>query len=164
MQDPYTYRVASRSGLERIWQKNLAKSRIPEQCARWREEYIANNLEGKCVTFLVEKDGEPVGEGTLLFSPACSAINGRLSLADGGRIANINALRIEKAYENQGHISRLVKEMERYAAKRGCTTLTIGVEARETRNLAIYLHWGYCRFVMSGVEDGALVLYYAKNL
>ena len=54
--------------------------------------------------------------------------------------------------------------MERAAAERGITTLTIGVDAHETRNLAIYLHWGYTRFVMSEVEDGCLVLYYAKEI
>jgi len=46
--------------------------------------------------------------------------------------------------------------------------MTIGVEAVEARNLAIYLHWGYTEFVHSEVElefdHEALILYYAKNL
>lgn len=33
--------------------------------------------------------------------------------------------------------------MEEYAGSLGYNRLTIGVEARETRNLAIYLHWGF---------------------
>ena len=57
-----------------------------------------------------------------------------------------------------------MRMMEDYAAAHGMKRLTIGVEAREARNLAIYLHWGYDDFVLSEVDDGELVLYYAKDL
>lgn len=89
----------------------------------------------------------PIGEGTLLFSPQCNAIRGRTQLADGRRTANINALRIRKKHEGKGYISALVRMMEQHASENGYTHLTIGVEARETRNLAIYLHWGYDELV-----------------
>jgi len=79
-------------------------------------------------------------------------------------VANVNALRIEKAFEGQGHISKMVRLMEDFARERGCEELTIGVEARRARNLAIYLHWGYRRLVHCETEDGELVLYYAKPL
>lgn len=85
-------------------------------------------------------------------------------MADGETVANVNALRITKEYEGQGHISTMVRRMEQYALAQGYHRLTIGVDARETRNLAIYLHWGYCDFVMAAEEDGELVLYYAKEL
>ena len=73
-------------------------------------------------------------------------------------------MRIEKEHEGQGHISRMVRMMEAYAKEQGYDRITIGVEAAETRNLAIYLHWNYTDFVMADVEDDALVLYYAKEL
>lgn len=160
----FTYQPASRSGLEAIWKKNIQNNPTEPEWATWRDEYIENHFSQKSTSFLVSADDEPIGEGTLLFSPECRPIRGRLSLADGKTIANINALRIEKAYEGQGHISRLVKKMEAYAKALGYTTITIGVEAHQTRNAAIYLHWGYTRYVMSEVEDGTLVLYYAKDL
>ena len=53
--------------------------------------------------------------------------------------------------------------MEDYIIQNDYKRLTIGAEAKETRNLAIYLHWGYNEFITSAVEDGELVLYYAKN-
>ena len=135
-----------------------------ERWRRWKEEYIGYNQSGAAQTFVVVCESEPVGEGTLLFSPDCRAISGRTTLADGTRTTNINALRIEKAYEGQGHISALVKLMEREAKKRGYSVLTIGVDASETRNLAIYLHFGYTRFVFAELEAGEFVLYYAKAL
>ena len=158
------YRKASPDDLERIWEMNINDNLGDPRWIAWREEAISNNLCGMSRTFVVVSDGVPVGEGTLIFSPLCSAIDGRRELADDASAANINALRIRREYEGQGHISALVRLMEFYAAQRGFTRLTIGVEAKETRNLAIYLHWGYNKFITAEVEDGELVLYYEKDL
>ena len=158
------YRIATRADLEQIWNMNIADNADDARWIRWKEEYIAYNEQGMAVTFVAAADGCPVGEGTLLISPACKAVNGATHLADGIAVANVNALRIRKEYEGQGHISRLMRMMEDYAAAHGMKRLTIGVEAREARNLAIYLHWGYDDFVLSEVDDGELVLYYAKDL
>jgi len=160
----YLYRIATPEDLERIWAKDIARNPGDGNWLRWRREYIGYNRDGKAVTFVILCDGEPVGQGTLLFAPECSAIRGRKKLADGKYITNVNALRIEKEHEGQGHISRLVRMMEQYAKAHGCSTVTIGVEAAETRNLAIYLHWNYTDFVMADVEDDTLVLYYAKEI
>ena len=160
----YEYAAATEELLHSIWEKNIHANRDDERWIGWREEAIANNVCGRSKTFLVLFRGEPVGEGTLLFADDCSAIRGRTVLADGKKTANINALRIEKEHEGKGHISKLVRLMERYAAEHGYKELTIGVEAKESRTLAIYLHWGYQAFVHAETEDDCLVLYYAKGL
>lgn len=84
-------------------------------------------------------------------------------LAGGANMTNVNALRIAKHFEGKGHISKLVKLMEQYAKNACYKTLTIGVEAKETRNLAIYLHLGYTTFIKSEIEDETLILYYSKK-
>ncbi len=162
----YIYREATPEDLDILWTKNVARHPGDARWMAWREEYIEINRSGRGKTFAILADGEPVGEGTLLFSPACGAIAGRRALADGKTIANVNALRIEKTHEGQGHMSRLARLMEDRARAHGYARLTIGVEARETRNTAIYLHWGYDEYVMAEYEDNmsALVLYYAKSL
>lgn len=162
----YSCREATPEDLEILWAKNIKNNPDDARWIAWREEYIAINRTGRGKTFAVLCDGEPVGEGTLLFSPECRAISGRLALADGKTITNLNALRIEKAHEGQGHVSRLVRMMEAWAAEHGYTRLTIGVDACETRNIAIYLHWGYDEFVLASDEDDPAipVLYYAKAL
>ena len=160
----FEYRKATPDDLERIWNMNIADNEGDARWVAWKHEYISYNQSGAAATFVVVCDGRPVGEGTLLFSPACGAIRGRTVLADGRHIANVNALRIRKEYEGQGHVSALMRMMQAYAAGLGYTRLTIGVEAKETRNLAIYLHWGYDEWVMSEGEDNELVLYYAKDL
>lgn len=160
----YEYCGATPDNLQRIWEKDIAENQGDNRWVAWRDKYINYNHNGMGRTFVVLCNNEPVGQGTLLFSPNCTAISGRTELADNVLVANINALRIQKEYEGKGHISRLVHEMEKYVIKKGYTRLTIGVEARETRNLAIYLHWGYNTFMMSEIEEGELVLYYSKNL
>ena len=160
----FEYRKATIEDLERIWDFNIAKNPGDERWVKWKEEYISQHQSGMAVTFVVLCNDEPIAEGTLLISPDCGAEKGRTELVNGKTIANVNALRIRKAYEGQGHISKLVKVMEQYAAEAGYKRLTIGVDASETRNLGIYLHWGYDQFVLSYEEDNELVLFYAKDL
>lgn len=158
-------RKAEPGDLECIWDMNIADNPGDSRWINWKYEYISYNQNGKAVTFTVLHNGEPIGEGSLLFSPECGAIGGRTELADGKTVANINALRIRKEYEGKGYVSSLIPIMENCASDMGYSRLTIGVEANETRNLAIYLHWGYDRFVTAGMEEeGILVLYYGKEL
>lgn len=157
-------RQATKDDLVNLWNMNIEDNPEDARWKRWKDEYIEYNLSGMAATFAVICDCKPIGEGTLLFSPDCKAVGHRTQLADYSSIANINALRIRKEYEGKGYISALIHLMEEYALKKGYKKLTIGVEASETRNLAIYLHWGYNKFVMSQIEDNETVLYYEKNL
>lgn len=157
-------RRATRKDLEDLWSRSIAENPGEECWVRWKKQFIADNESGAAATFAVIVENEPVGEGTLLFSPDCRAIRGRLDLADGKTTVNINALRIRKEYEGRGHVSALVREMERYATSLGYTRITIGAEAAQSRNLAIYLHWGYDNFLMTEGEGRELVLYYGKDL
>ncbi len=160
----YICRPATMEDLEYIWERNIQQNPGDDRWIGWREEFIRNNRSGVARTYVVVCNGEPVGEGTLLFSPECGAIAGRTVLADGMRVANINALRIEKAHEGQGHISDMVRLMEADAARLGYARLTIGVEEKELRNQAIYRHWGYERLVLTEVEDGETVYYFEKDI
>lgn len=158
------YRQATKEELDMIWNQNIAENIGDERWINWKEEYVGYNLTKKALTFLVLDADVPVGEGTLILSPECNAIAGRLPLCNGIDIANINALRIQKKYEGNGHISKLMREMESYAGSHEISRLTIGVEAKETRNLAIYLHLGFTEFLFSEMEEGELVLYFCKTI
>ena len=158
------YRKATLTDLENIWAKDIAKHPGDERYVRWKSQYIENNLNGKCTTFVVVDGENPIGQITILFSPDCSPVKNKPLLCDGISIANMNAFRIEKQYEGQGHVSKLVKMAEDYAKNQGIKTLTIGAEAKESRNLGIYLHWGYNTFVMHEIYEGDLVIYYKKEI
>lgn len=160
----YMHRIADRESLERIWQKSVDRHPGDARWVRWRNEYIKLNEDGWGTTFIIFADGEPVGEGTLLFDPRCSAIGGRTVLADGGSVCNLNALRIEKQHEGKGLVSAMVKSMEAHARGLGYKTITIGVDECEARNRAIYAHWGYSHFILDEIDNGERVLYYGKTL
>ena len=160
----FTYEKASPHHIEYLCRYNIEKHPGDPRWSAWMKEAAENYKAERTAVFVSCRDGIPVGEVTLIFDPECSAVNGRTELADRNRTANVNALRVQKEYEGQGHISALIKKAEAYAKEKGYTQLTIGVEAKETRNLGIYLHWGYDEFVMSETEDDELVLYYRKNL
>lgn len=160
------YRKATIEDLEIIWNKNIEKHPNDLRWKVWKEKYIDYNEKEMASTFVV-CDNEPVGEITILFSPECSAVVGKKEICDGKHLANLNAFRIEKKYENKGHISKLLKMAIEYAREKGITELSIGVEENEKRNRAIYEHWGFTDFIMSEVdhdEDDALILYYKKKI
>ena len=160
----FTCRRADAESLKIIWQRSIDRNPGDERWVRWRDEYIAMNRDGRCATFIIFADNLPVGEGTLLFSPSCSAIRERTVLADDHTVANVNALRILKEHEGQGHISAIVHQMMADARRRGFTRLTIGVEADNARNRAIYRHWGFTDLVLKAKEDGKEILYFAKEI
>lgn len=160
----YEYRKATSLDLEELWNKNIAKNPRDKRWKIWKKEYLSYNKRGLADTFTVICDGLPIGEGTLLYSPKCSAIMGRKILADNISTANINALRIEKEHEGKGHISKLIKLMEDTAVSKGYTYLTIGVKESKTRNRAIYAHLGYTELILAEIEKDESVLYYRKKL
>ena len=160
----FIYRKATKEDLEKIWNKDIENNKGENCWVRWKSQYIEYNQNGEAATFVVVKGEEPIGQITVLFSPNCSAVKDRLMLCDGKEIANMNAFRIEKEHEGQGHISKLVKLAENYAKEKGFKILTIGSEAKESRNLGIYLHFGYTEFVTHFIEDEELVLFYKKDI
>jgi len=159
-----SFRVASRRDMERIGQLNVDLHPGDTRWAAWRDASLARYGDGASVTFVCAVDDMPVGEVTLLLSPACDAIQGRTLLADGRQTGNVNGLRVAKAFEGRGFASGLLDALTQYATAHGLKRLTIGVEAKETRNRAIYQHWGFTEHLLTEEEDGETVLYYAKEL
>lgn len=160
----FCYVKASWQDLLTVWEKDIRCHPEDPQWIIWKQQYLTYHRLGMCQTFVVKKDDHPVGQATLLFSPKCQAIQGRTQLADGKTIVNINALRIDAQFQGQGHSSRLIRVMEQEAIKMDYQTITIGVEAKEHKNLAIYRHWGYTQLIHQEYEDNTLVLYFSKPL
>lgn len=159
------YRKATLEDLNRIWDYQMARNPLEPRNQRWRESYISRNMHNRAATYVAVMNGEPIGEVTLdYYAEAYGNPELRPKLADGATSAYITALRIREEYEGKGYISGLMQFMEENARLKGYRCLTIGVEAAESRNLAIYLHWGYDRFLTSEFDCGELVLFYAKNL
>lgn len=158
-----SYRKATLEDLETLWNKEIEKNPDNPRYFRWKCSFLERNRSGRAATFLVLDGDSAVGQVTLdRFADGYSG--NRAPLADGVSTAYVNSLRIDKAYEGKGYVSQLMGTMETWAKAQGFTCLTVGVEAAETRNLGIYLHWGYTHFVMAEEDCGELVLFYGKQL
>lgn len=162
------YRLATLDDLNNVWDKDINRNPSDDRWKRWKKEYIDYNSNGEAKTFVAVDEGNVIAQITVVFKTNVKAVRGKEKLCDGKNIANMNAFRCDKEYEGQGHISKLVKLGEEYARSIGYTYMTIGSEARETRNLSIYFHFGYKEFLFSELddseEDSPLVLYYGKEL
>ncbi len=153
------YRIITDQEFDLLWDRNIAADPNEPMWPIWRQRFRERIDKGQAITFGVILDGDPVGEGTLEMNTGKDP-----RLCNGCDTAYLAALRIYKEHEGQGHISRLVKTIEDHARDLGFTRMTIGAEVVQSRNLGIYLHWGYTEFVMSEGEDRDLTLYYAKTL
>lgn len=160
----FHYRRASLEDLDIIWNKDIQENPNDERYLKWKNNFIEKNKANTTITFVVVKENDPVGQGSLVLDANNINFQCKELLCNGKNLAYISALRIEKAFEGQGHISKLIKTIESFAKEIGIKVLTIGVEAKETRNLAIYLHFGYTNFITSIVEDDELILFFSKEL
>ena len=162
------YRLATLEDLNNVWDKDIDNNQNDSRYIRWKKEYIDYNLNDEAKTFVAVNGNEVIAQITLILKTNVKAVINKEKLCDGKSICNMNAFRCDKEYEGKGHISKLVKLAEKYAKDIGYTYITIGSEARETRNLSIYFHFGYNEFLMSEIddseEDSPLVLYYGKSL
>lgn len=160
----YSVRRADRVSLEKLWNKNIALHAGDPSWQRCKDEFIGYNERGEGVSFILFWRDEPVGEITLLTSSKCRPIAGRTFLADGRKISNINALRIDEDHRGKGLATRLISAAEQFARENGFEKINLGVEAKEAKNVAIYLHLGYTEFIYHEIYDGSLILYYSKDL
>lgn len=105
----FEYKPASPADLEAIWNKDIAQNAGDGRYTAWKSEYIGYNRDGMARTFVVLRCGEPVGQGTLLFSPECKAVAGRTVLADGKATANIGWQEQTRTRFFAAHRTRLLR-------------------------------------------------------
>ena len=160
----FEYRKATIEDLKKIWNKDISENTDDLRYVRWKTNFIESNKNGDVATFVVLVDNEPVGQISIIFNSQNIKNECKNLLCDNKYTAHMSTFRIDKKYEGQGHISKLVKLAEAYAQNKGIKYLSIGTEAKESRNLSIYLHWGYNHFLTSSVENGELILFYKKTL
>lgn len=159
------YRMASIDDLIYVWDKDINKHQDEkDKWIRWKKEFIDNYNNGIIKTFVAEINGDIIGQITVATSPLAI---GDVSIRDklcNESMAYMMAFRCDKEYEGKGHISKLVKLGEEYAKKEGFKYISIGSEVKESRNLAIYLHFGYTEYITHSFAENDLEVFYKKAL
>lgn len=101
------------------------------------ETGLASMQHGRSVVFILEVSGRGVASGALIFR------SDDTDLADGASRALISNLIVNPGYQGHGFGTKLLEFLESEACIRGCTYVTIGVDAVNERARRLYERHGY---------------------
>jgi len=138
-------RIATIEELEKWWDKKIENQPNNPAYKIWKENFVEGNKNGSRKTFFVFDEGEYVGQGTLLLKSNDDVMTGDAK-------AEIIKLEINKVHRGKGIATLIYKAIEKYAKENDISTLTIGVEPCEIRNMQIYFHWGFVNFLKCTTE------------
>ena len=167
MPEQYICKVASPDEMERKWDYEISRNADDrENWTIWKEEALANLREGKAIPYYGILDGSIICEATAVIDPD-SAQNSE-GLIDG-HTAYLCAFRTNEPFRGRGYFSELFRFMMNDLRDRGYTRVSLGVEPADTKNKAIYMHYGFTGYIKTETEkypDGTVICveYYAKDL
>jgi len=158
--------IANKELIIKKWDEEIRKHNNSKIWIDFKEESL-RNLDTRTI-YMGILDGEIITECTAITSDDDSDMQNKDNLI-GKNKAYLTAFRINKEYENKGYFSKLYKFMEDDLKRKGFTSLTLGVEPSEVRNMMIYFNWGFINYIKSDYEyypnnEKILVNYYEKNL
>ena len=158
--------IANKELIIKKWDEEIRKHNNSKIWIDFKEESL-RNLDTRTI-YMGILDGEIITEWTAIPSDDDLDMQNKDNLI-GKNKAYLTAFRINKEYENKGYFSKLYKFMEDDLKRKGFTSLTLGVEPSEVRNMMIYFNWGFINYIKSDYEyysnnEKILVNYYEKNL
>lgn len=130
----------------------------------WKEFKIQalQNINNRIV-YMGILDGKIITEATAIISKKdLDSINLNDLVEDNK--AYLSAFRTNKEYQGQGYFSKLYKFMENDLKKRGYKSLTLGVEAKEVKNMQIYFKFGFTKYIKTLYVDNNYINFYEKNI
>ena len=163
----YVCKIPTIEEMNKKWDYEISNSiDNKENWIQWKKEAIQNKREKKQIPYYGILDGEIICEATASISD--SVVQNALGLVSED-IAYINGFRTIKNYQGQGYFSKLFWFMIEDLKRRGYSSVTLGVEPHEVKNMLIYFHYGFTEYIKSGMEfypNGVeiFVLYYKKDL
>lgn len=158
--------VANKELIIKKWDEEIKKHNNSKLWIEFKETALKNM--NTRIVYMGLLDNKIITEGTAITNSDDLDIQNKENLV-GDKTAYLTAFRTNKEYENKGYFSKLYKYMEEDLKKRGFTTLTLGVEPQETRNIQIYFKWGFTNYIKTDYEyypngEKILVNYYSKQI
>ena len=169
----FEIRIATISEIQEKWNYEIENHPNDNRWMIWRDVAISNVKHGNRLCFYGFLNGEIIAEGTAIISQNDTGLENKEFVSSVS--AYLEAFRVNKGYRGKGYFSRLYRFMEKHLQKLGKKKLILGVEPSETRNLEIYKHLGFDKFVAEKVEkyppkkngeecEEYLVHYYLKEI
>lgn len=129
--------IASKELIIKKWDEEIRKHNNSKIWIDFKEESL-RNLDTRTI-YMGILDGKIITECTAITSDDDLDMQNKDNLI-GKNKAYLTAFRINKEYENKGYFSKLYKFMEDDLKRKGFTSLTLGVEPSEVRNMMIYFN------------------------
>ena len=158
--------VANKELIIKKWDEEIKKHNNSKLWISFKEQSL-RNINTRIV-YIGLLDNKIITECTAIVDSNDLDMQNKDNLL-GDKTAYLTAFRTNKEYENKGYFSKLYKYMEEDLKKKGFTTLTLGVEPSEVRNIQIYFNWGFTNYIKSDYEyypngEKELVNYYKKDI
>lgn len=157
----FTYSIASIDDLRILFNKRLIERNYDLEYKACLDLYLSDFINGKSIIFVAKRYDEPIGSINLEF---CQLPNIDKSYVPNKKYCYLSTFKIEKIYEGQGHISKLVKLAENLAEDLGYTFSVISCNENNQRAKSIYKHFGYTRVVKREYINKSNILYLCKTL
>ena len=162
----YVCKIASPEEMNRKWDYEISRHPGDKNWIVWKDEAIEGFRAGRSVPYYGILDGTVICEATAVL-PSGSLPGSEEVKAESA--PELCAFRTIKAYRGKGYFSKLMDYMLKDLKRKGFAKAVVGVEPDETRNKAIYHHWGFTEYIRTGTEtypDGTIISveFYGKQL
>lgn len=150
--DNYTCKIATREELVKRWDYLIATHPGDDSWKGYKEGTLKYFDDGTAVFYLGFLNGVAITETCAHIDPNFRGATFVEGLASSTR-AYLNAFRCDKEYEGKGYFSQLYYFMEEDLKKRGYTSVSLGVEPCEIRNIQIYFHLGFTHYIATAIDQ-----------
>ncbi len=161
-------RIATIEELAFWWDEEIAENPDDNSLQTYKKIFIEGNKNGTRKTFFAFDNSKYIGQCTLLLK------NNNKVMTGNGK-AEILKLELISEERGKGKSTKIYETVKTYAKENGIKTLTIGVEPCEIKNMQIYFHWGFDKFLQcitetcesqDGITPGETitVLCYSQNI
>ena len=157
----YTYSIATVDDVKLLFEKRLKERASYPNYKVCLDMYFDDYISGKSIIFAIKKNENPIGSITLEFCKLDDIANSNVSKM---KYCYLSTFKIEKIYEGQGHISKLIKLAETVACKLGYYYAIIACEETNQRVKSIYDHFGYTEVITRKQDNGHQMVYLGKRL
>ncbi len=158
--------IANKDMIIKKWDEEIARN---NNSLMWKQfkNISLRNLDTRIV-YMGLLNEEIITECTAIISKNDLDMQNKDGLIDSKK-AYLSAFRTNKDFENKGYFSMIYKFMEKDLKERGFTSLTLGVEPCEVRNMQIYFNMGFTKYIKTGYEcypngEKVIVNYYEKEI
>ncbi len=128
--------------------------RDPNRTSKYYNELISGSRE----TFVYEKEGEYLGEGSIVFA------NNDPDYTIPGKRVYLSRMIIKKEYRNKGIGSIIIDYLLDYAKAQGFKEISVGVDIDNTVAWHLYEKKGFNNVIFEGEDDAGKYVKLLKEL